>query len=666
MVLVLIENLSTKSQLSGTDKTHIVSDCKAKLVGIKNGIYDWGLKDKLPDVNSNDFKSMKSKIENTIYSINDLCNYDLKNIDQGCKLEFESFVNTFLDRLGEFAKLVSKKTKICVDCFGYSIMELKTIFNSFEAYYNENGLLLTDIKEKYTNIKRYIINHQANLLTSYILEKKDKESIFQCFKNLLDAFESFGLSSNVMCKNVMEESFKQLITFLNNIIDAEQKNEFISKINEFMRYNYPENKFDFMNKERDLLYKFIQTIKDLSLNDLCYIYEDGKIGSNTWNDILMLCFNNNKYLNDGEYIGKKIDYIKQRIESFNQAIKDIKTNSKDINTGIGNIILDIKVLEYNLQLFWNDCNELFYSLKANSKKTENSDDLKKYSQIVDDRAKICDVFRDLEVVKQKLLQQETTNKLNKNHVKLSKFEKFFRTCVVVITFPIHFIVFISVKTLKKLFRYLVMGLEPIYYLYFLIYKIFKDGEHCKDIWAEQYESRCFDGLKINNKDIYRRMQWYETKRWLFWRRILFPINLVCLMIIGIFSAIKKFFKSIVKFPIIWRMVVQNIWVDNPTSYIFTKNRLYFRSYGEIICNMKNKISVLPNNIKISNKFVDMSCPRTSYVYFSDSKFWNHWQCLIGLKSIKSVKHWNEYAHEHHIPRLRCDNCYENETIVGTK
>ena len=661
-MLVLIENLSTKSQLSGTDKTHIVSE----LGGIKNGIYGWELKDKLPDVNSNDFKFMKSKIEDTIYSINDLCNYDLKNIYQGCKLEFESFVNTFLDRLGEFAKLVSKETKICVDCFGNSIMELKTIFNSFEAYYNENGLLLTDIKEKYTNIKRYIINHQANLLTSYILEKKDKESIFQCFKNLLDAFESFGLSSNVTCKDVMEKSFKQLITFLNNIIDAEQKNKFILKINKFMRYNYPENKFDFMNKERDLLYKFIQTIKDLSLNDLCYIYEDGKIGSNTWNDILMLCFNNNKYLNDGEYIGKKIDYIKQRIESFNQAIKDIKTNSKDINTGIGNIILDIKVLEYNLQLFWNDCNELFYSLKANSKKTENSDDLKKYSQIVDDRAKICDVFRDLEVVKQKLLQQETTNKLNKDHVKLSKFEKSFRTCVTIITFLIHFVAFISVKTLKKLFRYLVMGLEPIYYLYFLIYKIFKDGEHCKDIWAEQYESRCFDGLKINNKDIYRRMQWYETKRWLFWRRILFPINLVCLMIIGIFSAIKKFFKSIVKFPIIWRMVVQNIWVDNPTSYIFTKNRLYFRSYGEIICNIENKISVLPNNIKISNKFVDMSCPRTSYVYFSDSKFWNHWQCLIGLKSIKSVKHWNEYAHEHHIPRLRCDNCYENETIVGTK
>ena len=663
MVLVLIENLSTKSQLSGTDKTHIVSDCKAKLVGIKNGIYDWGLKAELPDVNSNDFESMKSKIEDTISSINIFIKNDLNDIVQDCKPEFESLVNTFLDRLGEFAKLVSKKTKICVDCFGYSIMELKTIFNSFEAYYNENGLLLTDIKE---NIKRYIINHQANLLTSYILEKKDKESIFRCFKNLLDAFESFGLSSNVTCKNVMEKSFKQLITFLKNIIDAEQKNEFISKINKFMRCSYPKNKFDFMNEERDLLYKFIQTIKGLSLSNLCYIYEYGKIGSNTWNDILMLCFNNDKYLNDEEYIGKRIDYIKQRIESFNQAIKDIKTDSTDIGININIIIKNIKVLEYNLQLFWNDCDKLFHICRLNYTNNKIDDNMNKYIRIKEERAMLFNKFCEIEAVKQDLLKRQEITELNEGHVKLSKFEKSFRTCVVVITFLIHFVVFISVKTLKKLFRYLLMGLEPINYLYFLIYKIFKDGEYCKDIWAEQYESRCFDGLKINNKDIYGRMRRYETKGWLFWRRILFPINLVCLMIIGIFSAIKKFFKSIVKFPIIWRKVVQNIWVDNPTSYIFTKNRSYFCSYGEIICNANNKISVLPNNIKISNKFVDMSCPRTSYAYFSDSKFWNHWQCLIGLKSIKSVKHWNEYAHEHNIPRLRCDNCYENGTIVGTK
>ncbi len=52
------------------------------------------------------------------------------------------------------------------------------------------------------------------------------------------------------------------------------------------------------------------------------------------------------------------------------------------------------------------------------------------------------------------------------------------------------------------------------------------------------------------------------------RRILFPIDLVIHIIIGIFAAIKKFFTSIIKVFIIAKLIYQDIWDDNACSHMF--------------------------------------------------------------------------------------------------
>ena len=105
--------------------------------------------------------------------------------------------------------------------------------------------------------------------------------------------------------------------------------------------------------------------------------------------------------------------------------------------------------------------------------------------------------------------------------------------------------------------------------------------------------------------------------------------------------------------------------------MFVNKDIFQVEISEVICNAKGNISVLPigkdKNMKIRNKFVDMSCPSVPYSYFSSSKFWDNFQCAIGLKNIKSADQWNKYAHEHYIPRLYCGSSYYYESgIIAPK
>ena len=144
-----------------------------------------------------------------------------------------------------------------------------------------------------------------------------------------------------------------------------------------------------------------------------------------------------------------------------------------------------------------------------------------------------------------------------------------------------------------------------------------------------------------------------------------------LIVIGVFLAIKKFFKSIIKVFITDYRIVKNIWGDDLSTYMFVDKDIFQTKISEVICNAKGNISVLPigkdKNMKIRNKFVDMSCPSVPYCYFSNSKFRDSLQCAIGWKNIKNVDQWNKYAHEHHIPRIYCGSCcYYSSRIIAPK
>ena len=204
-----------------------------------------------------------------------------------------------------------------------------------------------------------------------------------------------------------------------------------------------------------------------------------------------------------------------------------------------------------------------------------------------------------------------------------------------------------------------LGLECIgKYIYF-------GGEYdCKDVWAKDCETGNLDGLKINGEEISNRIKWYETKNWLLVRRILFPIDLVIHIIIGIFLAIKKIFTSIIKVFVTTSNVIKDICDDNASSHIFKKSVIWNPySNSEVICNINGTISVVQDtNIKVRNKFVDMNCPRTPYYDFSEKpkSAWDHFKCLTGFKSIKSAEHYDEYAHKYSgIKRLYYGNFSQN-------
>ena len=306
---------------------------------------------------------------------------------------------------------------------------------------------------------------------------------------------------------------------------------------------------------------------------------------------------------------------------------------------------------------------------------KNAYNLNEYNRIKNDRATLFNKFREIEAVKQNLLKQEMIISHKNDFVPLTKCQKIFYTVVFIVTFPIRVPIFILVKTLRKLLHCILMGLELVAKVYVYLKYVYlndkiKGNNDCKDYWAEQCENGYFDGLEINGQQISEKIQWYETKGCLFWRRILFPINLVVLTIVGVVLAIKKFFKSIIKVFITDFRIVKNIWANNSTTYIFVDKAIFPCKNSEIICNVKGNISILPicpgKNIKIKNKFVDMSCPSVSYGYFSNSKFWDNVKCAIGLKSIKSAECWNKYAHKHNTPRLYCGYYYEIKLIEPKK
>ena len=340
-------------------------------------------------------------------------------------------------------------------------------------------------------------------------------------------------------------------------------------------------------------------------------------------------------------------------------VKDIKTSEKivardstDETAEKFRLNMDYVVsLEDALKYAWIDCNKLFHKYRKEYIDNQNSTSKHdKYEQIKKDRQNIYDTFRDLETEKQKLLKARLSDLINKDFRKLSKTEKVLRSLFLILTFPIHIVIFVCVKTLRKFFHCVRLGFEAIW----KFYVSFRGDETCKDVWAEDCELNRY-GLKINdNEEIKTRIKWYETKNWLLVRRILFPVDLVIHILIGIFAAIKKFFTSIKKYFETFGQVWKDIWDDNACSHIF-KTQGVEMNKSEVICNEKSKISVLQKGgMKIRNKFIDMSCPRVSYYDFSKQpkSIWNHAQCMTGFKSIKSANKYDKYAHEHSgTPRL---------------
>ncbi len=320
--------------------------------------------------------------------------------------------------------------------------------------------------------------------------------------------------------------------------------------------------------------------------------------------------------------------------------------AKKFRLNIGYVIS----LEKDLKRIWNLCNELLHIYKQACKDNPNSEEARgKYENIKIYRADIYSVFCELETEKQKLLKKRLVNILKNKFKPLSLFEKIFRLSLLIITFPIYASVFILVKTLRKFFHCFLLGLECIGKLL-----VFECRDDCKDAWARDCELGNLDGLKINSKEISRRIKWYETKNWLFWRRRLFPIDLVIHIIIGIFLATKKIFTSIIKVFVTACRVGSDIISDDASLYMFKDNDVLY-NFSEIICSLDSKISVLPGtNIKVRNKFVDMTCPRTPCYDFSKEpkSVWEHFLCLIAFKSIKNAEHYDRYAHEHSgVPRL---------------
>ena len=347
---------------------------------------------------------------------------------------------------------------------------------------------------------------------------------------------------------------------------------------------------------------------------------------------------------------------KQKVKGDeNSEEKIVATNLTDETAKKFRLNMDYVVsLEDALGCAWRDCNKLFHQYRKEYLDDRDSQiKRKKYDKIKKDRSDIYDMFRDLETEKQKLLKNRLTGLIKNNFPGLSKTEKILRSLFLILTFPIWAPIFILIKTLRKFFHCLRLGFEAIWKLY----AGFRGYGTCKDVWAEDCELN-LDGLKINgNEEIKTRIKWYETKTCLLIRRILFPIDLVIHILIGIFAAIKKIFTSIIKVFTVVKQIWSDIWDDNACSHMF-KTQGIDENKSEVICNHKSNISVLPTgNIKVRNKFIDMTCPRVPYYDFSKKpkSIWDHIQCATGFKSIKSAGEYDKYAHEHSgTPRLKYD------------
>ena len=592
---------------------------------------------------------------NIVFGIRDICwDFDKGRLKIN-DVSFRNLLDLFLTKLESFSQAIFESGINADPYYFYNMTcALEIIFDFLDE--NEN-LLNLSIEEKRLSILKLIIGIQANILKNYLINRDVEIEYLKggVLNTFFSAFEILESSLNKEdYRSLLKDLLVKLVKYLNDNLDFQ--NDCVKIVDEFIC-----NLYSRVDEFGERLYNnFVSIIKNIDC-----IENNGKITENALNDMLVCQFDAEKYLSDNDYAIKKFDYIEQRINYFGETAKNINADDYEYEADTC-----IRMFENNLEQFWNGCNKLFHIKRSNYMKNKNADNLNEYNRIKNDRATLFNKFRKLEAIKQDLLKQKIIIDDENNFVPLTKCQKIFYTVVLIVTFPIHALIFILVKTLRKLFHCILMGLEPVFKGCIYLDDEIKDHNDCKDKWAEQCENGYFDGLEINGQQISERIKWYETKRWLFWRRILFPINLAVLIIIGVVLAIKKFFKSIIKVFITDYRIVKNIWSDNSTTYMFIDKSIFQAENSEIICNVKGNISVLPiyegKNIKISNKFVDMSCPSTPYSDFSNSKLLNGLQCAIGWKNIKSAKHWDEYANKHNIPRLYCGYYCESGIIKPKK
>lgn len=282
---------------------------------------------------------------------------------------------------------------------------------------------------------------------------------------------------------------------------------------------------------------------------------------------------------------------------------------------------------------------------------------------------------EIETRKQSLLKKIMIAKRKSNFKHLGKKQKLLRACLLFITFPIHAVIFIVVRTIRKFSRCFFMGLEwmikPLFYFFVL------KGQcvNCKDCWAKHCEEGYLDGIKINGEEICKRIKWYETRTCLLIRRIFFPITLVVFTIMGIVLAIKKFFTSIKKVFVTTRLIYKDIWSDDPCSHMFKDQGIPFLSLWNdsvIICDERAFITALPidengnTKVKIMGKLIDMHCPRGPIYQFSGKpkSAWVHFLCLLEIRSIKDSKDYDKYLYGYE-SKVRYDNLPEDQLFYST-
>lgn len=341
----------------------------------------------------------------------------------------------------------------------------------------------------------------------------------------------------------------------------------------------------------------------------------------------------------------------------------------------------IKYFEDKIKKLFYQYRDLAFDFKSKIDSPEISEQEKqdlenKYRRAIKNRAQIYDVACRLAGVKQDLLKDTYIKIQNKKFQKLSGFQKFIRIALLIITIPIHVPIFILKNTLFKFIGCSLLDLEAVFrfttllrgFVFWLKSKIkknkikinkkvtkmeFKDifefGD-CKDAWAEINDSPVpLEGIKINGEEIGKRIKWYETKNWLLVRRILFPIDFAVHVFIGVFLAIKKFFKSIIQAVVNIIEIIKDIYSDDPCSHIFSAKNSRGDSI-EVIVNMEDKLTVVPkhtnNKVKIKNKFTDTTDPVKIYLSIlgQPKSFWNHLKVIFGFSKIKSISEYDKYMH----------------------
>ena len=640
------------------------------------------------------------------------------------KKVFDEVITPFVNSLSK----LSEKLIVCEnDCYKENV--LNVLFGE-KSFFKEGYITFinTETENKERNdigfihqarfdIMKNIMEHRKHLLLNAI--KNHKTGISYEFSNVKRALNNL-FDANIEFSNVRatDKTYKFLEDFYSDVFETLSK--FLDTVYDENRNGYKSE--DHYNCLEDIV-SFIGYKDNILFKDECGIYKKDQMAGYIIANLLIEKFdlrdqNKNKETNwETDYLGKfigqdfgsnvyqwdenyfriKIDLIKKRIKILKDG--NVKPTRCIVDGGFGitynedNGHFDLRINEKNklpdndkkifkfktnmgyvmfyenhLENAWWSCNKIFHSYK---KVFENSPMSKRkrrqYEKIKQERADIYKVFCELESEKQKLLKEGLIYVRQSYFQTLSNVQKFGRIFLLVITFPIYASVFILVKTLRKLLHCILMGLEVVTKVDIYLNDEINVKKNCKDVWAEQCENGCFDGLEINGQQINERIQWYETKNWLLVRRILFPIDLVIHIIIGIFLAIKKIFTSIIKVFVTTSNVIKDICDDNASSHIFKKSVILNPgSNSEVICNPNSKISVLPfingHKIKVRNKFVDMNCPRTPYYDFSEKpkSAWDHFKCLTGFKSIKSAEHYDEYAHKYSgIKRLYYGNFSQN-------